>query len=106
MPIARDLAIYELEKLYKLVTAPITEVPTSTCCECGEVLRACSGPGTPSPGDFSLCFGCGCLNVFGDDLALRRPTDEEIFMAAADRDLQTLRRGIERFIASRKAEES
>jgi hypothetical protein len=66
----------------------------SACCECGKELSAATGPGEPSPGDFSVCGECGCFNVFDDDLCLRKPTEEEILGAIACSELQALRRAI------------
>ena len=100
---ALKFSVLELERLYEAVTAQETEFPASPCCECGKVLELCTGRGTPEPGNFTLCSGCGCLNVFGEDMKLRKPTDEEIFEAAHNRDLQTLRRGLERFATFREA---
>ncbi len=71
-----------------------TRVPSSMCCECGYGMDACSGPSKPSPGDFTLCINCASLNVFADDLTLRHPLDEEFFAAAADSDIQQMRRVI------------
>lgn len=71
-----------------------TRLPQSKCCECGHQMDACSGPCEPSPGDLTLCINCGSLNVFADDLTLRYPTDDEFFAAAADSDLQRMRRAI------------
>jgi hypothetical protein len=71
-----------------------TETPESFCCECETRFDRASGPATPSPGDLTLCIRCGSLNVFADDLTARRPTDEEYFAAAADSELQELRRAI------------
>lgn len=60
-----------------------TQVAASVCCECGAMLDGVSGPCQPSPGDMTLCIYCGCLNVFDDDMLLRRPTDDEFLEAAA-----------------------
>lgn len=71
-----------------------TPMPESRYCECGKQLDACSGDNRPSPGDATLCIDCGSLNFFGDDLRLRKPTDEEMLEAAADPGIQRLRRAI------------
>jgi len=74
-------------------------VPAGKCCECGhETNRATGvdGRGEPSPGDFSLCVGCASLNVFGADLKVRAPTEEEILKAAADPEVQRARRLLQR----------
>lgn len=72
-----------------------TEMPPSQCCECGYKVNGASGPCKPEPGDLTLCIQCACLNVFNTDLSLRKPTDEEIFAAAVNPDLQQLRKMIE-----------
>ena len=98
-----ELSTSDLLKLYEFITGPETEVPASPCCECGKVLELCAGKkNTPSPGDLSICFDCGGLNVFGQDLRLRKPTDEETFAAAADSEFQTLRRSAAWVVAQRK----
>ena len=61
-----------------------SEVPESSCCECGQQLDGAAGHERPSPGDYSMCVYCTSLNIFDDDLRLRRPTDEEYLIAAAD----------------------
>jgi hypothetical protein len=105
--ITGGLSAPDLVKLYEFVSGPGTDVPASCCCECGNVLELCTGKAkAPSPGDFSLCFRCSCLNVFDRELRLRKPTDDEIFAAAADPELQALRRGVEWFAARHKDKES
>lgn len=67
----------------------------SSCCECGHTLDAAAGVAhghKPSAGDFTLCGYCASLNVFADGTTLRKPTDDEIFEAAADSTIQRLRR--------------
>ena len=71
-----------------------TKLPESACCECGHQMDACSGARQPSEGDYTLCIRCACLNIFTADLTLRKPTDEEIFEAAKDSGLQSLRHTI------------
>jgi hypothetical protein len=68
------------------------ETPSSACCECGKRLNGAAGPREPRPGDLLLCIGCGSLNVFGEDLRLRRPTDDEMFEAARTSSVQEVRR--------------
>lgn len=69
-----------------------TETAPSTCCECGHDITHASGPVRPSPGDFSLCIRCASLNVFAEDMTVRKPTFEEYCVAAADSDVQHMRR--------------
>lgn len=69
-----------------------SEVSSSPCCECGHVLDRVSGPDQPVPGDFTLCIRCTSLNVFAENMLFRRPTDDEIFNAAASSEVQAVRR--------------
>ena len=61
-------------------------VPDSACTACGKVLdRAMTEGGRgPGPGDFTICLTCGHLMVFGDDMALRDPTRDEMREMAGD----------------------
>jgi hypothetical protein len=42
------------------------------------------GDAAPSPGDFTICFRCGHVMTFGDDLKLRALTGAEIEELAGD----------------------
>ena len=64
------------------VTDPsITRLPEHPCPECGYRLDAAGTtdgqPGSPSPGDCSVCMMCNTLLVYTDDLDLRRMTEVE-----------------------------
>ena len=83
----------------RLEVSVTSTIPQSMCCECGDASNRVGGPGRPREGDFSLCIGCGSLNIFASDLSLRRPTTGEMLEAAGDSDLQHLRR----LIATSKA---
>jgi hypothetical protein len=55
------------------------ELPQSVC-SCGHLLDGATGMAhndPPNPGDVSLCFYCGRLNIFNDDLTLRQATVAE-----------------------------
>jgi len=80
-----------------------SETPPSFCCECGASFDRASGPDKPRPGDLTLCIRCVSLNVFADDLTTRKPTDEEYLAAAADSDVQEMRRAILAVGQERKA---
>jgi hypothetical protein len=45
------------------------------------------GEAEPLSGDLTICFYCGHLMAFADDLTLRALTDTEIIEAAGDPDL-------------------
>lgn len=68
-----------------------TRVQSSPCCDCGAKLDGAAGSATPSPGDLTLCIYCSGLNTFDDELKLRRPTEEEYLLAAANSEIQLMR---------------
>lgn len=37
-----------------------------------------------TPGCYNICFNCGCLSVYTEDLALRRPTNTERYDAGIE----------------------
>jgi len=43
-----------------------------------------NGDDQPSPGDVTLCIGCGHIMAFADDLSFRELTDQEIVAVAGD----------------------
>lgn len=50
------------------------------CPHCGTLLDAASDPlgdHKPSPGDLTICVGCGNICMFGDDFGLRKLEQEE-----------------------------
>lgn len=59
-----------------------TEMEARPCPQCGAPNNRATSMGSddaPSPGDVSLCVGCGTILVFADDLSSRKPTtDEEV----------------------------
>jgi hypothetical protein len=40
--------------------------------------------GSPQPGHFTVCFSCGGINIFAEDLSVRKPTPEELDLIPAD----------------------
>lgn len=68
-----------------------TVLPLSRCCECNKELDRAGGPREAKSGDFTLCINCGSLNVFGDDLMLRQPTEDEYLESTKMQDLQIAR---------------
>jgi|tagenome__1003787_1003787.scaffolds.fasta_scaffold18642917_1 hypothetical protein len=72
-------------------------VPEGRCTNCGELSNAAASVNTdewPSPGHFAICFECGHLMVYGDELTLREPTDAEVLKAAGDPTLIAAQRAI------------
>ena len=65
------------------------------CAHCGHVMTNSSGHDVgPEPGDFTLCIRCAGLNVFGKDLALRKPTRREARDATSNDEVQDFRAAI------------
>ena len=57
-----------------------TATPRSPCPDCGAGLDRATEtrPGAvPRPGDVSICMHCNAVNVFAEDLTVRRPTAAE-----------------------------
>ena len=66
-----------------------TRMPDDKCSYCGKLFTQAAAAhwnpsSLPEPGSVSICVGCGSLHVFGDDLHLRRPTEEELAVMKAD----------------------
>jgi hypothetical protein len=57
------------------------------CLGCGQLLDAstCVGEDAgPTEGDVTVCLACGHIMVFGRNLVLRNPSDDEIADIAGD----------------------
>lgn len=57
------------------------ETPPNKCQSCGETCDCASHKDTKEPpqkGDFSVCFYCGEIHVFDENLKLRKATQDEI----------------------------
>ena len=83
----------------------------NTCPGCGRVndLATHAGEinaGGPQPGNLSICFQCGHLAMFCDDMSLRELTDEEMHDVAGDPELLRVQRmrklAYEQMIADRE----
>jgi hypothetical protein len=64
-----------------------TATPECFCLSCGKLFNAASDLGSdesPSPGDISMCLGCGHLMAFTDDMTVRELTSEEMHEVAGD----------------------
>ena len=64
----------------------------SSCIDCGKKLDAAfaadpAHPDAPLPGSISICMYCHHLMIYGDDMTLRNPTDEEMTELAGDEEL-------------------
>ena len=60
------------------------------CLGCGKVLDAAAfvkHAQTPEPGDISVCFYCGHIAAFANDLTFRELTDTEMHAVAGDADV-------------------
>jgi hypothetical protein len=66
---------------------PTNRIVESHCTNCGMVVSAATGIDSnaqPSPGDVTVCFECGHVMIFDDDLKVRDLTGDEIRMIAGD----------------------
>jgi hypothetical protein len=61
------------------------EVPPSPCLGCGKINDMSTGPQRPDPGDITVCFSCGHIMVFAEDLSVRNPNDAEMMIIAGDK---------------------
>jgi len=67
-----------------------TDVPESRCLDCGRMMDRATDPlGTaiPVPGDITICFRCGHIMAFADDLTLRALTSDEMHAVAGNHDV-------------------
>ena len=73
-----------------------TRLPPDPCVECGKPLDAAvftaDDKVVPRPGDISMCFYCGHLTAFTDDMRRRELNTEEIRDIAGDPILLQLQR--------------
>lgn len=75
--------------------------PRCTCLGCGKALDRATpvnDASLPAPGCITVCFTCGHIMAFADDMTFRELTDEEVVEVAGDpriTDLQKLRARVE-----------
>jgi DNA-directed RNA polymerase subunit RPC12/RpoP len=67
-------------------------LPEVACLDCGKTIDAAArtvdkDDDRPSPGDVAICFYCGHLMVFADDMSVREPTEGEVIEMAGDPDI-------------------
>lgn len=66
------------------------------CPNCGKRLDAATcftdPAAKPAPGDLTICFYCGHLMAFADDLRVRQLTDPEMVEVAGDPRILALQR--------------
>lgn len=65
------------------------EVPVTICLNCGaENNRAMAlvEEHKPTPGDVSICAGCGALGIFGEDKRIKLPTISDLLQMIMDQD--------------------
>ena len=79
-----------------------SETPGCVCVHCGKEHTNTTGDGLPAPGDFTLCIGCGNLNVFDDHMRFRRASIREAREANNMDELQDLHAAIMRANAEAK----
>ena len=78
---------------------PDPTIPASPCTACGEILdraSCCSEDPVemPTPGDITICAGCGHVMVFDDKLRLRDPTNKELYEIAGDKEVLMAQRAL------------
>jgi DNA-directed RNA polymerase subunit RPC12/RpoP len=64
-------------------------LPGKVCLNCGEKIDAAArtldkDDDRPGPGDVAICFYCGHLMIYADDMSVREPTGEEVVELAGD----------------------
>lgn len=72
----------------------IARTARESCPWCGKTLNALLDPvnnAVPSPGDWTLCWGCHRPLVIGDGGRRRRPTPDEAAEILADPTIQEMR---------------
>jgi len=47
-------------------------------CKCGRTLNAHAGNTIPETGDVSVCYYCGRIMIYNENLSLREPTEAEL----------------------------
>lgn len=66
-------------------------VPEQKCLNCDKQLNRVSVTGpedpVPTPGDATVCLGCGHLMIFTDTMGLRNPNEDELKELAGRRDI-------------------
>ncbi len=84
-------------------------MPVAVCPNCGyrpDRASMLDGHRRPRPGNFCICIKCGEVNIFAEDLSMRRPTAGETFKLVAS-DLWPTIQATQQFIKeSRAAEKS
>lgn len=76
------------------IGAPRRLVP-SKCLSCGienDVATSVDGDCSPEPGDVTVCFYCGHIMAYDDDLKLRELTREEQIAMAGDQRILAVQR--------------
>jgi hypothetical protein len=78
----RNIKQAVLARIKARLDAPEHRMPPCACLGCGKVLDAATvtdgSAAAPHPGAVSVCFDCGYLQVFADDLSFRNLTDDEM----------------------------
>jgi hypothetical protein len=73
------------------MTAPDHRLKPSACLGCGKVLDGATVTDgrdvKPHPGAVSICFSCGHIQMFADDMSFRPLTDDEIYEVAGHPEL-------------------
>jgi len=71
------------------------DISASACLACHRLLDAATSiedNDRPKPGDVTVCWDCGHIMFFADDLSLRNPTDQEMYYIAGDKRILAVQR--------------
>lgn len=69
--------------------------PECRCHICGQLVDASSARGdlTPKPGDYAVCFQCGAVSTYDDNLQ-KVPVDESTIDPESMQEIEAFRRSI------------
>lgn len=88
----------------------MTKIPPSNCPSCNAFINGASPAKTndasePSNGDFTVCIYCAGLAVYNEDLTLRKPSEEEMKIAASNTEIIKMKYVVRQVIAMKEAED-
>jgi hypothetical protein len=81
-------------------------VPLSSCIGCGRRVDASTpidhASAKPDPGDITVCFYCGHIMAYAEDLSLRNLTDAEMHAVAGNEAVLAIMRARGRMMARKQ----
>jgi hypothetical protein len=79
------------DRMRARMNAPDHRLKPSACLGCGRLLDGATVTDgedrRPHPGAVSVCFYCGHVQIFGDDMGFRQLTDDEVIEIAGHPEL-------------------